>query len=210
VLRARRRWGWGSDLCIPVLLGSFENASNHVINRHLQLVSAHIPLGLAGLVVLDYQNAARCAVEKLVVDDESFVGHVGPPFLLIDAASCSMVDEHPPGEMIQSGISMERRHWQKMDERKRDLDERKARQVSRSEVVRRCALVGLQVNRILDDKFAYDPDLRTRMGQARSAAYQYDPENWDETDALIEALAAAENVNPDALRDAIRRLQLDE
>jgi len=113
-------------------------------------------------------------------------------------------------EMIQFGISMTRSARDRFDTRADQRSERKSRRVTRAEVIRECALVGLEVNRILDDKFPYDPDLRTRMGQARSAMAAYEPEHWDETDALVEALAAAEDVDPDELRDAIRRLHLEE
>lgn len=119
-------------------------------------------------------------------------------------------DDPGPYDTVRFGISVQRRLRDKLDEYVQAREERTGENVSRSEVAAMCLEVGLRANRLLDDKFEKPQTARSRVGQTGSALSRYEAEHFENTDVMVDALAEAEDVDPDELRDCILRLQLDE
>jgi len=109
------------------------------------------------------------------------------------------------------GLSLDERIIERMDDRADTLDERVARRVTRSEIAREVIPIGLDAVDVLDQRRdAGRLSLNEERAMVRQALHSHEPEMWASTDHLVERLAEAEEVDPDDLRDAIRRIQLDE
>lgn len=108
------------------------------------------------------------------------------------------------------GLSLDERIVDRLDDRADSLDEQVARRVTRSEVAREVIPIGLDAVDVLDQRRdAGRLSLNEQRAMVRQALHSHEPEMWASTDHLVERLAEAEGVDPDALRDAIRRIKLD-
>jgi hypothetical protein len=115
-----------------------------------------------------------------------------------------------PHESVTLGVSMQQRQWDKLEEFMHEREELTEEHVTRSEIVRECALVGLQATRRLDEKFGVEMSVRARMGQASSALVQYEPEAIDDRDFLVQQLARIEDLDEETIENALRRAHLED
>jgi metal-responsive CopG/Arc/MetJ family transcriptional regulator len=115
-----------------------------------------------------------------------------------------------PHDTVTVGISMQQRQLDKIDQFVNEREELTEEHVSRSEIVRECALVGLQATRRLDEKFGAEMSVRARMGQTSSALVQYEPEAIDDRDFLVQQLARIEDLDEETIENALRRAHLDD
>lgn len=115
-----------------------------------------------------------------------------------------------PSDQVRPGIVMQRRLRDKLDEYAETRSEKTRENHSRSEVARMCIEVGLEANQIMDNKYGDDLSVQGRVGIARQAILDHERDHVDDTQFLIDALAAAEGIDTGELEQAVLRLQLDE
>lgn len=112
-------------------------------------------------------------------------------------------------EYVRTGLSLDQRTVDRLDEIAAIRDKRVAHVVSRSEIARDVLPVGLTAFEYISDAIAETPNHHVMSTIVRQALQDFEFETRGERDVLLEALADREGVDPDELEQAIMRLQLD-
>jgi len=111
-------------------------------------------------------------------------------------------------DLRKVGLSLDSRTVDRLDDRADSLDARVARTATRSEIARRVIPLGLTAVEAFDSRQdSHRLDRREQEALLRQAVGSFELEMLSDTDVLVEALADAEGIDPDALRDAILDLQ---
>jgi len=109
------------------------------------------------------------------------------------------------------GMSLDERHFRRLEDLAENLDSRRSQQVSVSEAAREIIPLGITAWEIIDESSSRPMTTRDMEGVLRQALYDF--EDWgdpDDTDVLLRELADRKDVDPDDLEQAILRLQLDD
>lgn len=112
-------------------------------------------------------------------------------------------------DLVRTGMSLDERTVERLDEIADKWDSRRSHQVKRSEMARETLPLGITALNIIDDSTTGVLTRHDREAALRQALYDFDFGDSSESDMLIDALAESEEIDRDELEQAVLRLKLD-
>ena len=112
-------------------------------------------------------------------------------------------------KLVRTGVSLEERTVDQLDELADEWNERRSNKVTRSEMARETLPLGIAALQLIDSYQSRRMDRRERTALLRQALHDFDFGDRSESDILIDHLAELEGVDRNELERAILDLKID-